>query len=81
MLDFLYGFIVLYGFISMIFNIFLLLEMDSTVWAQFLNPYYVYRTRYVNWFGCAMLTLSCNVFFIAVAVCYWIYFICTVGRK
>ena len=45
------------------------------------NPVIIYRTEKVNWFGCLALTLLGNMLFPIFAICYWIYKLCTVGRK
>ena len=46
----------------------------------FLNPKTIYENRRVNKFGCTMLTLFFNVFFIVHAIWFWFYKLCTVGR-
>lgn len=45
------------------------------------NPKVIYRKLPVNWFGVTLLTIIFNVCFVIVSVPYWIYKICTVGRK
>ena len=45
------------------------------------NPKVIYRKLPVNWFGVILLTIIFNVCFVIVSVPYWIYKICTVGRK
>lgn len=45
------------------------------------NPKVIYRKIPVNWFGVILLTIIFNVCFVIVSVPYWIYKICTVGRK
>lgn len=45
------------------------------------NPKVIYKTIPVNWFGVILLTIIFNVCFVIVSVPYWIYKICTVGRK
>ena len=45
------------------------------------NPIQVYKSYKVNWFGCIMLVLLAHTFFLIMAVVYWFYKLCTVGRK
>ena len=45
------------------------------------NPIQVYKTYNVNWFGCIMLVLLAHTMFLIMAVVYWFYKLCTVGRK
>jgi hypothetical protein len=35
----------------------------------------------VNWFGVLLLTLLLNVSTLPIAFCYWVYKLCTTGRK
>lgn len=48
---------------------------------SFVNPLVIYKHIKVNWFGAILLTILANVVFIAVSIPYWIYKLCTVGRK
>jgi hypothetical protein len=46
------------------------------------NPYYAYQYhKSVNWFGAIMLSLVYTVLCPVGAVCYWVYKLCTVGRR
>ena len=46
------------------------------------NPYWVYKYyQGVNWFGAIMLSLLYTVLCPVGAICYWMYKLCTVGRK
>lgn len=47
---------------------------------SFVNPIVIYNNIKVNWFGAWLLAIVCNVGLPAVAIPYWIYKICTVGR-
>ena len=47
---------------------------------SFVNPIVIYNNIRVNWFGAWLLAILCNVALPAVAIPYWIYKICTVGR-
>lgn len=61
-------------------NFVILFVLKPWEWEDYINPYYIYQVRDVNWIGCAILTLLGNALLPIVSVCYWIYFICTVGR-
>ena len=45
------------------------------------NPIQVYKSYKVNWFGCIMLVLLAHTLFLIMAIVYWFYRLCTVGRK
>lgn len=47
---------------------------------SFVNPIVIYDNIKVNWFGAWLLAVVCNVLLPVVAIPYWIYKICTVGR-
>ena len=47
---------------------------------SFVNPIVIYNKIRVNWFGAWLLAIVCNVVLPIVAIPYWIYRICTVGR-
>lgn len=46
-----------------------------------LNPVWIYKHAPVNWFGAGLLALLGNIVVPGVAVLYWIYKLCTVGRR
>ena len=48
---------------------------------SFVNPNVIYKKLEVNWFGAWLLAIVCNVVLPAVAIPYWIYKACTVGRN
>lgn len=48
---------------------------------SFVNPKAIYRNLPVNWFGTLLITIIVNIVLPVVSVPYWIYKICTVGRK
>ena len=48
---------------------------------SFVNPIVIYNKIKVNWFGAWLLAIVCNVALPAIAIIYWIYKICTVGRE
>lgn len=48
---------------------------------SFVNPKVIYKNVKVNWFGAWLLAVVCNVCFPVVAIPYWIYKLCTIGRQ
>lgn len=63
------------------FVFFILFDEGNKSIAGLLNPIAIYKNIKVNVFGCMLLTVLGNVFFIWIAPFYWIYKLCTVGRK
>ena len=47
---------------------------------SFVNPKVIYNNIKVNWFGAWILAMIANISLPVVAIPYWIYKICTVGR-
>lgn len=45
------------------------------------NPLFIYHNEKVNWFGASLLALIANVSIPCYAIMYWIYKLCTVGRR
>lgn len=56
-------------------------SVDSDANFSFVNPIVIYNHIRVNWFGAWLLAIVCNVVLPTVAIPYWIYKVCTVGRK
>ena len=48
---------------------------------SFVNPIVIYTNIKVNWFGAICITIIVNTIFMPIAIIYWLYKICTVGRK
>ena len=48
---------------------------------EFVNPVFIYRHNSVNWFGAIMLCLVYSSLLPICTIGYWIYKLCTVGRK
>jgi hypothetical protein len=46
-----------------------------------LNPRFIYRHARVNWFGAIFLALIANAILPVIAIVYWFYKLCTIGRK
>lgn len=59
----------------------LYLMMDKKVNFSFVNPKVIYKRVKVNWFGAWFIAITITILIPAVAIPYWIYKICTVGRK
>ena len=55
--------------------------LNNVVGAEFVNPCWVYKNYRVNLLGALLLSLIYNLLCPLVSVCYWIYKICTIGRK
>ena len=48
---------------------------------SFVNPKVIYKNISVNWFGAIILTILLNILLPVIAIPYWIYKLCTIGRK
>lgn len=48
---------------------------------NFLRPDIIYHNTKLNYFGVGVVCLVLNLFFLPLALCYWFYKICTVGRR
>jgi hypothetical protein len=48
---------------------------------DFLIPYVIYHNTKLNYFGTGVACLALNLFFLPMALCYWFYKLCTVGRR
>ena len=48
---------------------------------EFLNPVRNYKVWTTNWFGTILITVLLNILCIEFAVFYWLWKLCTVGRK
>lgn len=64
--------------LALLFGIFLD-EID--VGLAWFNPLWLYQHLPVNWFGAFFVALIGNLMFIPFAVGYWMYKVCTIGRK
>ena len=63
-----------------LFIIFIMAADDDANFS-FVNPIVIYNNIKVNWFGAWLLAIVCNVALPVIAIPYWIYKICTVGRE
>lgn len=48
---------------------------------EFVNPVFLYQSLRVNWFGAFFLAVIFNLLTVPIAIVYWIYKLCTVGRN
>lgn len=48
---------------------------------SFMNPIKIYRAYHVNYFGAVLICIIYNLLCPIGSIGYWIYKICTVGRK
>ena len=48
---------------------------------EFVNPVYIYRKCRVNAFGAILVAFLFSLICPIGTICYWIYKLCTVGRK
>ena len=56
-------------------------EMITADGFEFVNPKYLYEGGNLNWFGACFIALIWNILFLPFAIIYWIYKLCTVGKK
>lgn len=72
-----------------VFGFFILLPImlrGNTYWSEYieidvLNPIYIYQHTNCNIFGTICLTILVNLLCPIATICYWVYKLCTVGRK
>ena len=57
------------------------LDNGDVVGLQWINPIVIYNNVSVNWFGCIVLTILAHIAAGPWVVFYWLYKLCTVGRK
>jgi hypothetical protein len=57
------------------------LETGDLIGLQWVNPILIYNNVSVNWFGCIVLTILAHIAAGPWVVFYWLYKLCTVGRK
>ena len=48
---------------------------------EYVNPIWIYKRYRVNYFGAAILCILYNLICPIGSICYWIYKLCTVGRR
>lgn len=56
-------------------------ELPEGSGLSFLNPNVLYETGRVNWFGAYFFGILFNLIFAPFAVLYWVYKLCTIGRR
>ena len=79
--------IIIIDIMLQVFVPYIMLELDRVfmeydfVGLSFLNPVYIYKHSKMNFFGVFLVTVFANIVFAPCAVCYWLYKLCTVGRR
>ena len=58
-----------------------LAETFETNGFEYVNPFWIYKNIEVNIFGVIIFMIIFNVFTYPTAILYWLYKLCTVGRK
>lgn len=48
---------------------------------EFVNPRFIYKHVHVNFFGCLLLTIACNLLCPIGSILYWMYKLATVRRR
>ena len=48
---------------------------------EYVNPVWIYKRYRVNYFGAAVICILYNLICPIGSICYWIYKLCTVGRR
>ena len=48
---------------------------------EYVNPVWIYKRYRVNYFGAGVLCILYNLICPIGSICYWIYKLCTVGRR
>lgn len=54
---------------------------DGISWEVFFNPCKIYKTVKVNWFGAWLLSIFAFLVFTPIALIFYIYKLCTIGRR
>lgn len=72
-------------FIILVFAVVNLIVLNGMVisgdsWG-FVNPFWLYKNTKVNWFGAFFIAIILNFLLPIIAIPYWVYKICTVGRE
>lgn len=79
-------FVIIFAFIMWNFIAMMILAVNITLpfdakGFEFVNPVYIYRHCRVNIFGAFVLMILMSLICPIGTICYWIYKLCTVGRK
>lgn len=78
-------FITIVGIVGWIFTMALCAAMLNAIWViegiNFLRPDIIYHNTKLNYFGVGVVCLALNLFYLPMALCYWFYKLCTVGRR
>lgn len=55
--------------------------LTNSVGLEFVNPIWLYKKYKVNRFGAILIAILFNILCFPLSICYWLYKLCTVGRK
>ena len=55
--------------------------IKSSMGIEFVNPLVIYKQTKVNWFGAILLAMIYGMMCPIATFIYWLYKLCTVGRK
>lgn len=73
------------GGIAWIVSMIIVAALINYTWVcqslTFLQPNVIYHNTKLNYFGVGVVCLALNLFFLPIALCYWFYKLCTVGRR
>lgn len=80
--------IIVVGIVWSVIGLFIALALDDLLPAvhaanglEFVNPKFIYEHVRVNYFGCLLLTIACNLLCPIGSILYWMYKLVTVGRR
>ena len=74
--------ITLYIILSMMgLGIFIVASEGNVDWEEFFNPFRIHKENKVNWFGALFLATISFIFITPVALIFYIYKLCTIGRR
>ena len=78
-----YALILLYLIIAMIFSVLTLSAAAGGAISleECYNPFEIYKNNDVNYFGCIVLTILQHLLMPIPAPFFWLYKLCTIGRK
>lgn len=54
---------------------------DGGIGFSYVNPVVIYNNVKVNWLGATLLSIILNIAFPIISIPYWIYKLCTIGRR
>ena len=73
--------LIIYGGMALIVDLAILAEFGKKMLDETLNPICIYYIHKVNIFGCVLLAILGHLLLPWIAPFYWLYKLCTVGRR